>query len=142
MRNNLYVFRDADRIFDMLMKVDKVDWDYDVFAGGPIGLFGKFYRTPYQTREAFTKGTGQEARCTVLANTKGMFDSGLQPPTDAERQYPITLNDPRLAPGSGAIDKGQPLPNINDGFRGEAPDAGALEFGAPLPHYGPRKQEK
>ena len=32
------------------------------------------------------------------------------------------------------------LPNINDGFTGNAPDLGALEVGQPLPHYGPRDE--
>ena len=138
MRNNLYVFRDADRVIDMQLNVEKVDWDYDVFAGGPTGLFAKFYRTPYQTRAAFTQGTGQEAHATVTRNTKSFFASGLRPPADADKQYPVALNDPRLAPGSGAIDRGVRLPNINDGFKGKAPDAGALELGDLLDHYGPR----
>jgi hypothetical protein len=30
------------------------------------------------------------------------------------------------------------LPNINDGFAGQAPDIGAHELGAPLPVYGPQ----
>ena len=37
-----------------------------------------------------------------------------------------------------AVDRGVPLPNVNDGFAGRAPDLGALETGRPLPHYGPR----
>jgi hypothetical protein len=38
----------------------------------------------------------------------------------------------RLLPASPAIDKGEVLPNINDGFRGSAPDMGAYEFGSDL----------
>jgi len=30
------------------------------------------------------------------------------------------------------------LPNVTDGFTGQAPDLGALEFGQAPPHYGPR----
>jgi hypothetical protein len=30
------------------------------------------------------------------------------------------------------------LPNITDGFAGQAPDLGALEVGQVPPHYGPR----
>ena len=51
---------------------------------------------------------------------------------------PIACIDLRLGAGSPAIDKGEVLPNINDGFHGAAPDIGAFELGAPLPHYGPR----
>jgi hypothetical protein len=44
----------------------------------------------------------------------------------------------RLKPGSPAVDAGQLLPTVNDGFTGKAPDLGALEAGQPEPHYGPR----
>jgi hypothetical protein len=46
--------------------------------------------------------------------------------------------DFRLKPGSAAIDRGVNLPNVTDGFTGQAPDLGALEFGRTPPHYGPR----
>ncbi|OGG03988.1 MAG: hypothetical protein A3F83_01680 [Candidatus Glassbacteria bacterium RIFCSPLOWO2_12_FULL_58_11] len=36
----------------------------------------------------------------------------------------------RLAPGSPCIDRGEVLPNINDGYLGQAPDLGAFEFGS------------
>jgi len=36
----------------------------------------------------------------------------------------------RLKPGSPCIDKGEVLPNINDGFIGKAPDMGAYEWGS------------
>jgi hypothetical protein len=44
----------------------------------------------------------------------------------------------RLKAGSKAVDAGQRLPTVNDGFSGAGPDLGALEAGQPLPHYGPR----
>jgi hypothetical protein len=44
----------------------------------------------------------------------------------------------RLKPASKAVDAGEKLPTINDGFSGSAPDLGALEAGQPPPHYGPR----
>lgn len=43
-----------------------------------------------------------------------------------------------LKSGSGAIDAGQALPNINDGYTGTTADLGAYECGQPVPHYGPR----
>jgi hypothetical protein len=46
--------------------------------------------------------------------------------------------DFRLKQGSAAVDRGVILPNITDGFAGQAPDLGALEAGQTLPHYGPR----
>lgn len=47
--------------------------------------------------------------------------------------------DFRLKPGSAAVDHGVVLPNITDGFTGQAPDLGALELGQSPPHYGPRR---
>src|ERR1700751_3750140 len=47
--------------------------------------------------------------------------------------------DFRLKPGSAAIDRGVILPNVTDGFTGQAPDLGALELGQNPPHYGPRQ---
>ena len=46
--------------------------------------------------------------------------------------------DFRLAPDSPAIDAGCLLPNINDGYVGNAPDLGALEVGKEDVVYGPR----
>ena len=43
-----------------------------------------------------------------------------------------------LKPGSAAIDRGVTLPNVTDGFTGQAPDLGALEVGQVPPHCGPR----
>ncbi len=42
-----------------------------------------------------------------------------------------------LQPGASAVDAGVPLPNINDGFAGNAPDLGCRERGKPAPKYGP-----
>ncbi len=63
------------------------------------------------------------------------FDEAITFPSD-----PITLASPpplTLASDSAAIDVGEVLPNINDGFAGAAPDLGAYELGQPLPEYGP-----
>lgn len=35
------------------------------------------------------------------------------------------------------MDKGAVIPNITDGYSGNAPDLGALELGQALPHYAP-----
>ena len=47
--------------------------------------------------------------------------------------------DFRLKPGSAAVDRDVFLPNVTDGFTGQAPDLGALELGNTPPHYGPRQ---
>ena len=43
-----------------------------------------------------------------------------------------------LKPGSAAVDRGAAIPNVTNGYSGNAPDLGALESGQPMPHYGPR----
>jgi hypothetical protein len=55
-----------------------------------------------------------------------------------QRLYKAEDLDFRLRPGSTAVDRGIALPNVTDGFTGQAPDLGALELGQPLPVYGPR----
>jgi hypothetical protein len=47
-------------------------------------------------------------------------------------------HDLQLKSTSVAVDKGQALANINDGFTGTAPDLGCYERGKPVPLYGPR----
>jgi hypothetical protein len=59
-------------------------------------------------------------------------------PKTVQRLYDFKTLDFRLTPGAVAIDRGLVLPNVNDGFTGQAPDLGALETGQPLPIYGPR----
>jgi hypothetical protein len=36
------------------------------------------------------------------------------------------------------VDAGTVLPNVSDGYTGQAPDLGAYEVGQELPTYGPR----
>ena len=55
-----------------------------------------------------------------------------------QRLYNAEDFDFRLRPGSAAVDRGVALPNVTDGFTGQAPDLGALEVGRPAPIYGPR----
>jgi hypothetical protein len=55
-----------------------------------------------------------------------------------QKLYKAEDLDFRLKPNSAAVDRGIALPNVTDGFSGQAPDLGALEVGQPTPHYGPR----
>ena len=55
-----------------------------------------------------------------------------------QRLYKAEDFDFRIKPGSAAVDRGVNLPNVTDGFTGQAPDLGALEVGQPVPVYGPR----
>ena len=60
---------------------------------------------------------------------------------DAGRELlDTTARDFRLPAGSPAIDKGQPVPGITDGFKGTAPDLGAYEYGGEFWKAGARAQ--
>ena len=59
-------------------------------------------------------------------------------PKTVQKLYDAKDLDFRLKPGAVAIDKGVVIPNVNDGFAGNAPDLGALEVGQAAPVYGPR----
>ncbi len=52
------------------------------------------------------------------------------------------VQDLRPRAGSGVIDAGIFIPNMNEDFIGNAPDCGAYEAEQDLPHYGPRYLDK
>ena len=91
----------------------------------------------YSSLADFQKATGQEAH--GLEIDYDVFQR-MMPPDAARRHhvYHAMDLDFRLKAGSKAVDAGQPLPTINDGFSGKAPDLGAIEHGDPEPLYGPR----
>lgn len=66
--------------------------------------------------------------------------AGLKPPDPARRHavYHAMDLDFRLNPAGKAIDAGEAIPTVNDGYVGKAPDLGALEAGREVPKYGPR----
>ncbi len=104
---------------------------------------GKEANTEFVSLSEFRDATGHEQH--AVAVDYAVFEN-LEPPeaprwnTAAEVHPPSTL-DFRIKAGSAAVDAGMVLPNVNEGFAGEAPDLGARELGAPLPHYGPRRRE-
>ena len=91
----------------------------------------------FKTLADFQEATGQELHGVEL--DYDVFEK-LAPP-DVNRRHDVfhamDLSF-RLKAGSKAVDAGQVLPTVNDGFAGKAPDLGALEAGQPAPHYGPR----
>jgi len=84
--------------------------------------------------------TGQETH--GIEVDYDIFES-LRPPIPPDSSKPGTPYEAmnlnfRLKPGSKAVDAGVRLPNVNDGFAGNAPDLWAYEVGQPIPAYGPR----
>jgi hypothetical protein len=95
--------------------------------------------TSFRTLGELQAATGQEKHGVEVD-----FDifQNMAPPDPAPQKrhavYHAMDLDFRLKAASKAVDAGEKLPTINDGFLGVGPDLGALEAGQPLPHYGPR----
>jgi hypothetical protein len=143
MRNNLFVgssSADGGPLegywWECQPKMTACDIDYDGFAGGPFQMGLKWNGVRYRTFEEM-KSKSPIERNGRRIETKGLFASSASAPADATKQYPPA--DLRPAAGSGAIDAGQALAGLNDGFEGKGPDLGAFESGTATPHYGPRE---
>lgn len=136
-RNNIFIGTDANYAMEFTGRMRDCDFDYDGFGGGMLRMFAKWNGVRYRTLEDTRKSGALEAHG-VWVDPATAFASGLLPPTDVAEQFAIEVNDLRLSRQSDAIDKGEVLPNINDGFAGAAPDLGAYELGAELPRYGIR----
>ncbi len=135
-RNNLFVGTSGNYAYETTAPMRGCEFDYDAFAG-QWKTFLKWNRVRYRTLED-VKARAPVYRHALALRPEGLFASGIRPPDDPKKSYPPSLNDLRPAPDSGVVDRGVPLPNINDGFEGKAPDIGAYEAGQPLPRYGPR----
>ena len=142
-RNNLFIGTQGPALRST-GRMTRCDFDSDGYGIlGPAADFalwlGRTYRTP-----ADAKASGQlYAKCgATLVDPKTCFAAGILPPDDVRLKYPTEKNDLRLKQGSGAVDKGVPIPNFSDGFAGQAPDLGCYELGQGLPVYGPRGREQ
>jgi len=96
-----------------LYKVNPVvlDWDWDdLFTTDPT-RFVRWEGVSYGTLAALQAGTGQEG-------------NGLSAPPDLEDP---AGGDFTPAPDSPLVDRGTPIPGVNDGWDGAAPDVGAVE---------------
>jgi hypothetical protein len=138
-RNNLFIGTSADYAFDCTAPMVDCDFDYDGFGGGPFRLFLRWNGVRYPGLEEVRK-RAPVLKHAVLVDVATAFASGARPPENVA-DLVSNLIDLRPAARSQAIDAGQPLPGVNDGFRGGAPDLGAYEQGESLPHYGPRESD-
>lgn len=153
-RNNLFLGDGwADPVFNPRTYTNYSSSDYNGFRPNP-GVTDAFEWTSpdFQEKadyardmtvreldslEAYRETTGQE-RHSVLVDYDIFQDAAAPDTSDPQRLYDAKDFDFRLKPTSAAIDRGETLPSITDGFTGRAPDLGALELGRPPPHYGPR----
>lgn len=108
-RNNIYA---ATR--DVLVKVNPVtlDWNHDLLFTTAANRLVKWMGSSYTTLGALQGATQQQLDGLVAT-------PGLTAPASGNFH---------LRPDSAAIDRGQVLPGINDGFAGAAPDMGAFEY--------------
>jgi hypothetical protein len=161
-RNNLMLGQNSNpTIFSITTNTNYTSSDYNGFRPNPgaavsfrwnsppadvqIDTLGPGRQPRLETREyadlsQYSKATGQD-RNSVLVDYDIFMNVRRLDAEDIpslQKLYKAEDSDFRLKPGSSAVDKGTPLPNVTDGFAGRAPDLGALEVGAPVPHYGPR----
>ncbi|MBI3860732.1 MAG: hypothetical protein HY290_02430 [Planctomycetia bacterium] len=154
-RNNLFLGRDTPGrgIMTWANASDVFSTDYNGFRpnkGVPeqyVWLGPKAGQKLYEpaAEDWKTFATLAEFRAATKQETHGMevdFDDfeSLAPADPDKRHavyHAVDLNF-RLKAKSKAVDAGEPIPTVNDGFTGRAPDLGALEFGKPEPKYGPR----
>lgn len=160
-RNNLFVGTQGQYACDFTPWMAGCDFDYDGFAGmidsrpesapaksppapatgaapsGPFDFFLRWNKRNYRVLEDVRRESPVE-RHAVQMDAVSVFASGLLAPVNQNTQFKNTTQDFRLKPTCAAVDAGQPLPGLNDGFKGKAPDLGAYELDDEPPHYGPR----
>jgi hypothetical protein len=153
-RNNLILDWIPDQtIFSVDTFTNYTSSDYNGFFADPDAAYSfgwnsppfdimKDYENPrevrqYDTLEEYSQATGQDQH-SILVDYDIFWDVTPPDPNDRPKIYDAELLDFQLKPESAAVDAGCFLPNVNDGFTGEAPDLGALEVGKPMPTYGPR----
>jgi hypothetical protein len=154
-RNNLFLGRDTPGrgIMTWASATDSYSSDYNGFRpnrgvaeqytwlaprpGQRLYEPGRDDWRTFATLADLREATGQEAHSIEV--DFGDFE-GLSPPDPSRRHavYHAMDLDFRLKPTSKAVNAGEPIPTVNDGFSGRAPDLGALEVGRAQPHYGPR----
>jgi hypothetical protein len=135
-RNNLLIGTTGNYAFEATAKMVRCDYDHDAF-GGTWTLFLKWNGVRYKSIEEVRK-SAPVYKNVVRVDPASVFQSGLRAPASSATQFPVSVHDTRLRPSGAAIDAGDRIAGINDGFTGKAPDIGAHELGAPVPHYGPR----
>jgi hypothetical protein len=118
---------------------NQYSWLAPAKAGEPLYYNKPEHWKTFRTLAELQAGTGQEKH--GIEVDFDIFERMAPPdfaPAKRHAVYHAMDLDFRLKPRSRAVDAGERLPTINDGYAGAGPDLGALEAGQPLPHYGPR----
>jgi hypothetical protein len=142
-RNNLFIGRNAAQgVMRWVNVTGAYSSDYNGYRPNPGATEQYRWQVPgsttnFSTLAALRAATGQE-RHGVELDIDTFEKMTLPSPATRHQVYHAMDLSFRLKPGSKAVDAGDPIPTVNDGFAGAAPDLGALEVGQPEPHYGPR----
>jgi hypothetical protein len=118
----------------------RADYRTLLAGGGRGGASSTLEARRFATLAEYSQATKQDQHSVavdydIFVNVPGLDAQDLK---NVQKVYKAEDFDFRLKPGSAAIDRGVNLPNVTDGFSGQAPDLGALELGQMPPHYGPR----
>jgi hypothetical protein len=118
----------------------RADYTALLAVPGRGGVSATLETRRFATLAEYSQATKQDVHSVtvdydIFVNVPGLDAQDLK---KVQRLYKAEDFDFRLKPGSAAIDRGVKLPNVTDGFTGQAPDLGAIELGQPSPHYGPR----
>jgi hypothetical protein len=146
-RNNLMLGENAaPAIFSVNTSTNYSSSDYNGFRPNSGAPFSFEWNSPrskarFPTLADYSRNTQQDLHSVavdydVFVNVPRLDRSDL---ANVQSVYKAEDVDFGLKPGSVAVDRGVVLPNVTDGFSGQAPDLGALELGQPAPHYGPRR---
>jgi hypothetical protein len=111
------------------------DFDYDGYGTVGTPFRGNIGGKRFDSLAALRANTTEKHAVQVGLD---IFAAKVTFPDPGSDQWPAP--DLRLKPGSAAVDAGVVLPNVNDGYAGQAPDLGAYELGQELPVYGPRPE--
>ena len=157
-RNNLILGQNAQpAVFAMTTNTNYSTSDYNGFRPNGAESFqwnsppwdvpkiaadgtAKTERRAYATLDAYAQATKQDQHSVLVDYDIFMKVARLDAKDAAtvQRLYKAEDIDVRLKPGSAAVDRGVEMPNVTDGFAGQAPDLGAVEAGQPMPVFGPR----
>lgn len=142
-RNNLFIGRNAKQgVMRWVNVTDAYSSDYNGYRPNPGATEQYRWEAPgrsanFPTLAAMSAATGQERHGVEL--DADIFEKMILPdPATRHKVYHAMDLSFRLKPRGKAVDAGDRIPTVNDGFAGGAPDLGALEVGQPEPHYGPR----
>ena len=135
-RNNLWISVQGGQIWSFADAL--ADWrsslDYDGFDWGAAPAPFAYGGIAYPDVWSFASASGLEAHGSRVDRFVcfEQFDVPGPSPASVPPQW-LTLRS-----ACNAIDAGEPLPNINDGYAGSAPDLGAHEYQSSIATYGPR----